>query len=259
LEQTYLYREQLREGIMPLPPDIDQLIRTRFEKLVTEAEEVFQKAQEDARQSMPGGIPSGLMREKVVLSGSSFDALKTKFLSVLHLLAGGSKSVSMLIMDVHALMNTPSGVDSIVGKIKGLKDDYESGMLINLVEVIEANVVSDYLGQAEGLLKEGQPGKFDHVPAAVLLGAILEDGLRRLCQRQTPPVDIVKPNGEPKMLNLLIDDLKKANVFNELNAKQLRVWAEIRNKAAHGEFEQFTRPDVEQMLTWVQRFLADYL
>ena len=26
------------------------------------------------------------------------------------------------------------------------------------------------MGQAEGLLKEGQPGKFDHIPAAVLAG-----------------------------------------------------------------------------------------
>ena len=115
------------------------------------------------------------------------------------------------------------------------------------------------MGQAEGLLNEGQPGKFDHVPAAVLTGAVLEKALRKLCDDQQPPIPTVDAKGDPKTLNPLIDDLKKANVFNELKAKQLRAWADIRNKAAHGEFDQFKRTDVEQMMGGVKNFLADYL
>jgi hypothetical protein len=38
-------------------------------------------------------------------------------------------------------------------------------------------------------------------------------------------------------LNPLIDDLKKAGAFNELKAKQLRVWAAIRNKGSAHETE----------------------
>lgn len=246
---------------MALPPEMDQLIRKRFESLVAEGEQLIEKAEADVKQSSPRGIPSGLTRDKVVLTGSGFDALKTKFLSLLQLLADGaaSRHINTTITDVRQLTNTPAGVNSLVGMIQGLKDDYENGMLINLVEVIEANVAADYLGQAEQLLKEGQPGKFDHVPAAVLLGAILEDALRRLCTRQTPSISVLKPNGEPKTLNPLIDDLKKANVFNELKAKQLRAWTDIRNQAAHGEFTQFSRQDVDQMLIGIQTFLGDYV
>jgi uncharacterized protein YutE (UPF0331/DUF86 family) len=61
------------------------------------------------------------------------------------------------------------------------------------------------------------------------------------------------------MMNRLIDELKRNGIFNELKAKQLRAWADIRNKAAHGDFEQFNRSDVKMMLSGVENFLADYL
>jgi hypothetical protein len=244
---------------MPLPPHTDNLIRTRFETLVKEAEQLQRDAQAEAETASPHGIPRALTRDKVILSGASFDTLKTKFLSLLQLLAGGSGYIHDMMEDVRQLLNTPSGVNSLVGKIRGLKDDYENGMLTSIIAEIEAGVAADYLGQAEQLLEEGQPGKFDHVPAAVLSGAILEDALRRLCQRQAPPIVVVKPDGSPKTLNPLIDNLKKASVFNELKAKQLRAWADIRNAAAHGEFGQFNRQDVEQMVSGIGNFLGDYL
>jgi uncharacterized protein YutE (UPF0331/DUF86 family) len=61
------------------------------------------------------------------------------------------------------------------------------------------------------------------------------------------------------MLNNLIDDLKKARVYNETKAKQLRAWADIRNRAGHGEFDQFDRKQVQAMITGVRDFLADFL
>jgi hypothetical protein len=135
----------------------------------------------------------------------------------------------------------------------------ESGFLEKVASHIEAEIAADYMGQAEHLLGEGQTGRFDHVPAAVLSGAVLEKALRKLCDQQQPAIPVVTATGVPKTLNPLIDDLKKAGVFNELKAKQLRAWADIRNKAAHGEFEQFDRGDVEQMLQGITNFLADYL
>ena len=117
----------------------------------------------------------------------------------------------------------------------------------------------DYMGQAEHLLMEGQPGKFDHVPAAVLSGAVLEKALRTLCSEQQPSISLTTSRGEPKTLNPLVDDLKKAGLFNEAKAKQLRAWAAIRNHAAHGEFDQFSRKDVEQMIQSIKSFLADYV
>ncbi|MEO8606669.1 MAG: DUF4145 domain-containing protein [Chloroflexota bacterium] len=232
---------------MPLPPEIDKKVRDRFTKLADEASELGKWESEWALNAP---------------EAQKFHTLKTNFVSLLSLLS--NKQSPQLLNDVRAISPTDENVSAsslrkLVGIILGLKDDYESGMLDGLVEMIEANVAADYLGQAEQLLKEGQPGKYDHVPASVLTGAILEDALHRLCQRQNPPIPLVNAKGEPKTLNPLIDDLKKANVFNELKAKQLRSWADIRNAAAHGEFVKFNRQDVEQMLLGVQNFLADYL
>jgi hypothetical protein len=150
-------------------------------------------------------------------------------------------------------------VQRALGILEAFRDDLEKGFLDDFLLRVEAEVAADYMGQADALLKEGQPGTFDHVPAAVLSGAVLEKALRTLCDRQQPQIPLVNAKGENKTLNPLIDDLKKAGVFNELKAKQLRAWADIRNKAAHGEFDQFTKGDVEQMLGGVANFLADYL
>jgi uncharacterized protein HemY len=62
-----------------------------------------------------------------------------------------------------------------------------------------------------------------------------------------------------RTLNPLIDELRKAGAFNEVKAKQLRSWADIRNAAAHGNFDAFGRVDVEQMIAGINNFLGDYL
>jgi hypothetical protein len=146
-----------------------------------------------------------------------------------------------------------------VAILRAVRDDLEHGFLDKLSDKIEAEFAADYMGQAEQLLKEGQSGKFDHVPAAVLIGAVLEKSLRTLCSRQTPPISTTKPDGKPMTLDPLIVALKKADVIKQTMAAQLSAWAHIRNKAAHGEFDQFTRHDVETMVSGVQSFIALHL
>lgn len=230
---------------MKLPPEVDQRIRQRFSQL------------EDEGMSLHRSYAAS----PVLWSDDHFTApfykLRTNFISLIELISGGRNNHNELIKKVQKL--EPSNIAELYGIISGLKGDYEEGMLDSLVEMVEANISADYLGQAESLLKEGQPGQYDHVPAAVLAGAVLEDTLRRLCQRQTPPIAINKRGGAPKTLNTLIDDLKKADIFNELKAKQLRAWADVRNAAAHGRFNDFNREDVETMLKGVTVFITDYL
>jgi uncharacterized protein YutE (UPF0331/DUF86 family) len=80
-----------------------------------------------------------------------------------------------------------------------------------------------------------------------------------MCQQQQPAISIVNENGKPLMLNALIEALKKRNIFNEVLAKQLRAWADIRNSAVHGDFDKFTRDQVGNMLTGIQNFLSNYV
>lgn len=160
---------------------------------------------------------------------------------------------------VNKLVAASSHLYELKGILLGIKDDLNSGLLKSIDEIIEANVSGDYLSLAEQLMSEGTTGSYDHVPAAVLTGAILEESLRRLCLRQTPPIDVMKSDGKFKKLSILIDELKKAGLYNELKAKQLRAWADIRNAAAHGKFSEFNRNDTEEMLSGVRKFLTEYL
>ena len=154
---------------------------------------------------------------------------------------------------------SPTSIKARIGILESLRENLGLGFLDSLTRRIEDNIAADYMGQAEALLSEGQSGEYDHVPAAVLAGAVLEKGLRTLCTRQTPELPILNAKGEPKMMGVLIDDLKKAGAFNELKAKQLRAWADIRNAAAHGQFEKFDRKMVEAMIPGINNFLADHL
>lgn len=57
---------------------------------------------------------------------------------------------------------------------------------------------------------------------------------------------------------LINDDLAKASVYNKLQQKQITALADIRNNAAHGNYDQFTREDVERMISDIERFLLNY-
>ena len=145
-----------------------------------------------------------------------------------------------------------------ISMLTAIKEDLEQGFLNSLSTQIEAEIAADYMGQAEGLLMEGASGKCDHVPAAVLSGAVLEKALRTLCEYQQPPIATINEKGRRITLNPMIDALKKAGIFSEAKAKQLIAWASIRNHAAHGEFDEFGKTDVEQMLQGIKSFLVEH-
>lgn len=244
---------------MNLPPHISAKFLSRFTLLIEEGEAI-----QKAVKTIPGEYyedftgrshrrPSSQQMdwERVVKWKTNCASLMDQIIP--------SKSIHRSSIETLHGINQPGQLAWAVNTIKALEDDFKNGFLGDLSTMIESAIASDYMGQAEGLLSEGQKGKYDHVPAAVLVGAVLEKALRSLCDKQEPDISLQKANGEPKTLNLLIDDLKKAGCFNEAKAKQLRGWAAIRNHAAHGEFDQFTRSDVEQLLQGVNNFLADYL
>lgn len=200
---------------------------------------------------------SGLENKDRQIGWDSVTSFQTQFLMILELFPS-VEHYQKLAQTYGDEMRETYQLRDALGHLKGVKKNLE-GNLTNLEEVIEGAIISDYMEQAEQLLGEGISGQYDYVPAAVLAGAVLEDALRRLCTRRTPSISINKHDGRPKTMGTLIDDLKGIGLFNELKAKQLRAWADIRNAAAHGRFNDFTRADVDQMLSGIENFLADYL
>jgi len=112
---------------------------------------------------------------------------------------------------------------SAQGVLLAAKTDYEKGVLFDTKQLIQAEVFDDFLEQATSLLDAGYFG-----PAAVLTGAVLEDGLRKLSDKHK-----IKLPTKPK-LDTMNAYLAKAGAYNVLAQKQITAIADLRNRAAHG-------------------------
>jgi uncharacterized protein (UPF0332 family) len=133
------------------------------------------------------------------------------------------------------------------GILKAAKDDYEGGYLFDTRVLIEAEVFDEFLEQAEELFKKGY-----YQAAAVISGCVLEDGLRKLCDRNSITLP-AKATIDP--MNV---ELAKAGIYTKLVQKKITHLADLRNKAAHGEWSEFTKEDVGDMIRDVRRFMEDY-
>lgn len=134
------------------------------------------------------------------------------------------------------------------GIVEAAHRDFESGLLFEIKSLVRAEVLEDFLTQAEVLLKNGY-----YIPAASLAGAILEDTLRKLCEKNGVPV------AEKTKLDSLNSELARNNIYDKLVQKRITALADIRNNADHGHFDKFSKDDVDDMLKWINRFTTDYL
>ena len=148
---------------------------------------------------------------------------------------------------------------SLVGIFKAAYEDFNNGMLSDLQAELEGQISVDFLQQAEALLDERSKVDYSYIPAAVLAGAVIEKSLRTLCSKQDPIIDVNTENGKAKKAQRLLDDLKKASVFTPVEAKQIESWLAIRNSAAHGKNDEFTRNDVASMIRGITDFLAKHM
>ncbi len=134
------------------------------------------------------------------------------------------------------------------GILKAVKEDIDKGYLKKIEVLLSADIFSDFLEMAEYLLEQGYKD-----PAASLVGAVLEDSLRKICVNQGITV---KPREDISSLNKKLAD---NGVYNRLTQKKLQVWNDIRNNADHGKFDEYNIDDVKAMLKGVQDFLEQYL
>jgi hypothetical protein len=242
---------------MTLPPDVFNKYLARDE-LIQEGESIYKVIKDVSADGffMDPVQRSRSLTQKKLEDRPILQGWYLKYLSLLGQIIPPNSVHRKLFDETESFYDPSNDLNTHIYRLKGLKDDFQKGFLGDLGLEIEAAIVADYMGQAEQLLAEGQSGKYDHVPAAVLAGAVLEKSLRTLCDKQSPSISTVHNNGKPFTLAPLIEALKKKNVFNEVTAKQLKAWADIRNSAAHGNFDKFNRSQVDQMIRGINDFLA---
>ena len=136
-------------------------------------------------------------------------------------------------------------INIIVGTMRGALDDLEQGFLVGQELLIAAEVFDSVLEQAKHLNDAGYKDS-----AAVLARVVLEDSLRRLA-REASLDDTVKAA-------VINNSLKTAGKYPQPQWRLIQVWLDIGNAAAHGNFHEYNKDDVEKQINGIELFLATH-
>lgn len=136
----------------------------------------------------------------------------------------------------------------IVGVLRAVRSAYLGNYLASFSQLIRADLFDDFLAMAEHLLANGFKD-----PAAVLSGGVLEEHLRKLCERHAIPLVV---DDRPKAAARMNDELAAAKAYAKLAWKNIAAWIELRNAAAHGKYDAYGMDQVKLMLSGVREFAA---
>lgn len=220
--------------------DTKRLVEQRLDELEQKAADLLAKKVHDFRSI------EGVDYFKIDIP--NFKAWATSVMNILQRIFG-EDSIHFRQFDEVYRCDYGKGYASTLEECKALlqaaSEDYKGGYLFNARGLIQAEVFDSVLEQANELLNSGYKD-----PACVIAGVAIETTLKELCTR----------NGVPhSKLDRMNADLCKAGVYNLGMQKQVTAWAERRNKAAHGEWNDYTAADVADMIHGANRLIAEYL
>jgi hypothetical protein len=181
------------------------------------------------------------------LSSEAFSEWKTQTLSFLINLLG-QEHIYVQNFKKEVQKGYTSSAHAGQGILRGVREDVEGGYLFRIEALVAADIFTDFLDMAQHLLEQGYKD-----PAASLVGAVLEDGLRKISSKHSITLKSKEDLGS---LNKKLAD---AQIYNRLLQKRLQVWGEIRNNADHGKFSEYSKEDVREMLAGVSNFLSQHL
>lgn len=194
-----------------------------------------------------------------IAEGVEVAALITKSLATIERIVGNKSeyynSLNIAYEKKYSHGNSGLKLKYIIGIVKALNDDLTNGYLLSLKELIHADVFSDYIEMADYLLSEGYKD-----PAAVITGSTLESHLRKLCSKNSIPVESENANGKlvAKKADLLNSELAKKEIYNKTYQKQITAWLDLRNNAAHGKYDEYGNAEVKLMISGIMNFLLTY-
>lgn len=141
-------------------------------------------------------------------------------------------------------------VRTLVGILRALRADAEAGFLKRHEEVVRAEVFGDFLEMSDHLVSTGFKD-----PAATMAGGVLEEHLRKICMKHAIPLN---DNGRARPASRLINELAKGGVINSLEQKQLVTLTDLRNKAAHGKYGEYSEQNVRLMIESIRLFIIKF-
>jgi hypothetical protein len=141
---------------------------------------------------------------------------------------------------------------AMLGVVESLRADLEAGYIQSVTELIHGELFGDFLEMARYLLDEGYKD-----PAAVVAGASLEVQLRQLCVKNGIVTNVTSSSGShPKKADAMNAELANASVYSRLDQKNVTAWLDLRNRAAHGKFSEYSKEQVALIVAGIQDFIT---
>lgn len=142
-------------------------------------------------------------------------------------------------------------IQALLGILQALREDVQNDFLETINERIHGEVFTDFLDMGEYLLKENFKDA-----AAVMIGGVLESHLRQLCMKHQ--ISVEKAGGNAKKASELNSELYKKSIYSLTDQKLVTAWLDIRNKAAHALYNDYSREHVDQFLLGIRSFISRY-
>ncbi|AGC44579.1 hypothetical protein MYSTI_03267 [Myxococcus stipitatus DSM 14675] len=139
--------------------------------------------------------------------------------------------------------------EQLSGALRGIRHEYEHGLLNSVTELIHRDVFSDFLEMAHHLAEKGFKD-----PAAVVAAGVLEQHLRQLAQKHT--ISLLKDNGENKSTEAINAELAKAGAYDLPTQKEITAKLALRNQAAHAMWDKYELRQVYIFIDWVRFFIT---
>ena len=141
----------------------------------------------------------------------------------------------------------------VMGTGTALQADLKAGYLETASELIHGEVFRDYLEMADHLLASDYKDA-----AAVVAGSTLEVHLRQLCQKSGIEIEVKDGQGNlrPKKADRMNADLAGASAYSKLDQKNVTAWLDLRNKAAHGKYDEYSSGQVALLNQGVHDFIS---
>jgi hypothetical protein len=207
----------------------------KFGRLIKEAESLANLARGS------GDAPNCVGTDDI----KRFFEVRTSALNLLARVAGTRSTYYRTIRDEQGPMRLQFTPGIMLGVLSAAMTDYREGFMADAKLLASAEVFADFLVQAEVLLEHDYKDA-----AAVIIRAVLEDGLRRVCLSKSI---VVKDRDG---VHQLAEGLFKAHALTAVQFKEIESKKEIGNSAAHGKFDAYTKADVVAFHEFVQRLLA---
>ncbi len=137
--------------------------------------------------------------------------------------------------------------------LKSLKDYLGLNLELNLTEKynIKVDIINDFMIQA---IELSSNKKFHPAAAGILMGASLEEFLKKLAEEKKVDLSEIKRTIDP-----ISKELYQKKIITKQDLKDITSWAGIRNDATHGNFDEVNdRKRILNAIEGVNLFMRKY-